>query len=128
MNNVIELNRRRVFTQAEAQELLPIVWRITKQYSSQVQTLINRLEAINGKNQEFADKLEHEVNTLVHEWQSKLERLGVHTKGLWVADFDAGDGYFCWKFPEETIGFWHRYTDGFSGRVKVELVEVATAP
>jgi hypothetical protein len=39
---------------------------------------------------------------------------------LWIEDFDAGDGYFCWKFPERQIEFWHHYNDGFSKRIRVE--------
>ena len=41
-------------------------------------------------------------------------------KGMWLADFDAGNGYYCWKFPENEIRFWHGYKDGFSGRVEIQ--------
>ena len=117
---MVELNRQKCFTLEEARELLPIVSRITRAYADTVENLIQRIEAAVDHSSDIADGLEAEVNENVHAWQTKLEKLGIKTKGLWVADFDSGDGYFCWKFPEDDIRFWHRYSDGFSGRVPVE--------
>jgi hypothetical protein len=34
-------------------------------------------------------------------------------------DFDSGDGYWCWAFPEEDLDHWHDYEGGFSNRVPV---------
>lgn len=111
--------RRSVFSLDEVQQLLPIIFRITKQYSQRVEVLIERLDSLNGKNEESVMALEAQVNKLIQEWQGKMHRLGALPKGLWLADFDAGDGYFCWKFPERSIEFWHSYSDGYSKRVHV---------
>lgn len=120
MSNVFELNRRKLFSLTEAQALLPLILRITQQYSKRVQVLLGRVEAIQGHSETRVHDLEEQVNSLVQEWQTKMEKLGAHTKGLWIADLDSGDGYFCWKFPEERIEYWHKYSDGFSGRQKIE--------
>ncbi len=96
-----------------------MVLRITKQYAARVQQMIQRMDAIQGKNADAVNTLEDQVNDIVHEWQQKMEKLGAHPKGLWLADFDSGDGYYCWKFPEESIEYWHRYSDGFSGRIRI---------
>ena len=53
---------------------------------------------------------------------SKMERLGLVVKGLWLVDFDTGDGYLCWKYPELRINHYHEYNAGFAGRR--ELAEV----
>ena len=37
-----------------------------------------------------------------------------------VVDFDNGEGYYCWRYPEETIGHYHGYDDGFAGRMKIQ--------
>ena len=121
--NIFELNRRRVFTLEEAQEILPLIWRITQNYSRRVQVLLARAEAIQGSSETRVAELEEEINQLVQEWQTKMEKLGAQTKGLWIADFDSGEGYFCWKFPEEKISYWHEYSDGFSGRQRIETIE-----
>jgi hypothetical protein len=119
MDHIIEINRRSVFSLEEAQELLPIVFRITKAYSVKVETLIARLDSLDAAGETQTNSLETQVNSLIQEWQNKVQKLGAHPKGLWIADFDSGDGYFCWKFPERGIEFWHKYTDGYSKRVRV---------
>jgi hypothetical protein len=127
LSPVIEINRRQVFSLEEAQEVLPVIFRITKASSQKVNALIERLESLNSShggshgaaNEELTNSIEGQVNTLIQDWQNKIQKLGALPKGLWIADFDAGDGYFCWKFPERSIEFWHRYSDGFSKRMHV---------
>ena len=41
-------------------------------------------------------------------------------KGLWLVDFDSGDGYWCWAYPEDDLGYWHSYEGGFGARVPLE--------
>jgi hypothetical protein len=119
MHHIIEINRRSVFTLAEAQEVLPIVYRITKAYSQKTEALIDRLDAVASGNEGITAQLEAQVNQLILDWQNKVQKLGALPKGLWIADFDSGDGYYCWKFPERGIEYWHRYSDGFSKRIRV---------
>lgn len=119
MDHIIEINRRSVFSHEEAQELLPVIFRITKTYSQKVDALIERLDALSGGSEGLVTAIESQVNQLIQEWQNKVQKLGALPKGLWIADFDSGDGYFCWKYPERGIEYWHRYSDGFSKRVKV---------
>jgi hypothetical protein len=38
---------------------------------------------------------------------------------LWLVDWDSGDGYYCWRFPEQAIGFFHTYEEGFGGRLPI---------
>lgn len=117
--DIIEINRSDVFTLEEAQELLPVIFRITKQYCQKVDQFIARSEALGIKNEELSSEFENQVSLLVQEWQGKVQKLGAHPKGLWIADFDSGDGYFCWKYPERKIEFWHKYNDGYSKRTLV---------
>ena len=37
----------------------------------------------------------------------------------WLVDFDNGEGYYCWKYPEDTVGHFHGYEDGFAGRISI---------
>lgn len=132
MDKIIELKRHRVFTLAEIQEIVPIVNKITKTYSQQVEQLIRQIDSFGSNNEQLVMSLEKRVNELVEAWQNKVEKLGGLTRGLWLADFDSGDGYFCWKFPEDRIEFWHGYSEGFSGRVRLPTMinksPVATPP
>jgi hypothetical protein len=117
---VIGINRQSVFSLAEAQELLPIVFRITRTYSAKVQNLLGRIDAMAGARESVIQSLESQVNQLIQDWQNKVQKLGAHPKGLWIADFDSGEGYFCWKYPERKIEYWHKYSDGYSNRVKLD--------
>lgn len=117
--SIIEINRCRTFTLEEARTVLPIIFKITQSHNQKVEALIDRIEALGGSNESLVAALESDVNQLIHDWQTKVQKLGAFPKGLWLVDFDTGDGYFCWKYPERDIEFWHRYTDGFSKRVHI---------
>ncbi len=119
-DNVVEFNPKRIFTIEEVNNLLPIIKKITEEYSQTVQAMISRFENMKGRSEGVASDLEKDINDRIQTWQNKMEKLGVRAKGLWLADFDSGDGYFCWKFPEERVCYWHAYTDGFRGRVPIE--------
>ncbi len=119
--NLISFNQNRTFTYQEAQQLLPIVYKITHSVFYQVKTLVQRAEVIRGVNADQAAKIETDIQQLVDSWYDKMSKLGAKPKGLWLADFDNGKGYFCWKFPETELQHWHGYNDGFSARKKIDL-------
>jgi len=111
---------KRHFTLAQANELLPLVFHITENHHKSVKALLNRLQAIRGINLQMASELEEKISHETQRWELKLKRLGLVPKGMWLADFDSGTGYYCWKFPENEIRFWHQYQDGFSGRMEIQ--------
>lgn len=114
---VIDISRRGVFTLEQANAILPVVRKITNEYSQIVEGLIRRLESVDPKNRPITDALEAEINEHIKAWHAKIRKLGGNSKGLWLVDFDSGDGYFCWKFPEAEVMYWHSYEDGFTGRI-----------
>lgn len=120
MENVFEINRKKVFSIDQARTLLPVVYRISEEAEREVHVLMNRAKAFADKKHPRALEIENQINEIIATWQRKVERLGCEPKGLWMADFDKGDGYFCWKYPETEIKYWHGYQDGFSGRILVE--------
>ncbi len=117
--DIIPLNHKRIFTLDAAQEILPIIYRITENAQKEVRTLSNRMEAMKRTSGMRASELEEEINRVIERWQQKVTKLGAKPKGLWLADFDFGQGYYCWKFPEVKISFSHGYNDGFSGRLAI---------
>ncbi|MCB0412158.1 MAG: DUF2203 domain-containing protein, partial [Bdellovibrionales bacterium] len=119
-------HRKGTFTLTEARELLPIVRRITQEHSQKAELLISRLEAL-PITSELIENLESQVNHIIAAWHAKIKKLGALPKGLWMVDFDAGDGYYCWKFPEKEICHWHSYEDGFTKRVRISERHSLTA-
>ena len=123
MLNVLSINRNDHFTLEEANDLMPIIHRITSKHSLEAEKLMQRLENLEESQGDLIQKTEDELHAVVASWEAKVSKLGAEPRGLWLADLDAGDGYFCWKFPEKQIGFWHGYNEGYSNRVPVETRE-----
>jgi hypothetical protein len=118
--DIVPLNHKRIFSRVDATNLLPVIYRITEAAQKDVKHLINRMEAIKTMSPSRATEIESEINLTVERWQQKVAKLGANPKGLWLADFDNGEGYYCWKFPETEISYWHGYKDGFSGRTALQ--------
>lgn len=123
---IVQLSDRddpRVFTLAEAEELFPLVWRITRAAHEELEPYRRALEHTAPMSPQLK-QVEQNYESIVRRWVGKMERLGLVVKGLWLVDFDTGDGYLCWKFPELRIGHYHGYDEGFGGRRRlVEVVE-----
>ena len=60
-------------------------------------------------------EVESRYEAIVRRWVGKMERLGLVVKGLWLVDFDTGDGYLCGAFGLK-IGHYHGYHEGYDGR------------
>jgi hypothetical protein len=110
-----------VFTLAEAQALFPLVRRLTQTAYQELEPVRRSLEAMVPTNPLIQD-VERQYEAIVKRWVGKMERLGLVVKGLWLVDFDTGDGYLCWKFPELRIGYYHDYHGGYSSRVPLRQV------
>lgn len=113
-------NRRskRIFSYDEALETFPLVRDLTAAAVRQIEALTTTV----GSREELDDRrteLEDERERIVGVWAQEVISLGCEVKGLWLVDWDSGDGYYCWRFPEQAIGFFHTYEEGFSGRLPI---------
>jgi hypothetical protein len=113
----------RVFTLTEAEALFPLVRQITQAAYQELEPVRRKLEALVPNHPEI-QAVEGQYESVVKAWVGKMERLGLVIKGLWLVDFDTGDGYLCWRFPELRIGYYHSYHEGYTGRRPLrEVVE-----
>jgi hypothetical protein len=92
--------------------MLPEVRRLTEQ----AYLAVAALNASGGA----AEAAQRRIDELVGEWARSLLDKGVEVKGLWLVDFDNGSGYYCWRYPEESLQFFHSYEDGFRGRMRIQ--------
>ena len=53
-------------------------------------------------------------------WAEAMMQLGLEVKGLWLVDFDNGSGYYCWRYPEAGLLFYHSHEEGFRGRMRIQ--------
>ncbi len=64
--------------------------------------------------------IDERIRVAVSRWLRSMEALGLEVKGLWLVDFDNGSGYYCWRWPEEELAYFHGYDEGFDGRVRIQ--------
>lgn len=112
---IVSHNVARAFTLAEANELFPLVRSITDAAWHELEPVRRRLEGMSPANPRIRE-VEREYEVIVKRWMAKMNRLGLVVKGLWLVDFDTGDGFLCWKYPELRIGHYHSYNEGFTSR------------
>jgi regulator of sirC expression with transglutaminase-like and TPR domain len=99
-------DEKKIFTLGEARDALPRVREITEE-------AVARYESAGGE-------AEEQQQEIVGEWVRQITALGVEVKGLWLVDFDSGAGYYCWKYPEASLEYFHGYEEGFSGRLPLQ--------
>lgn len=100
--------QRRVFSLGEARSLLPKVQELTSDAVFRYARL--------GEGESSREERE----AVVRDWARAVVALGVEIKGLWLVDFDSGGGYYCWKYPERALEFFHGYDEGFAGRLPLQ--------
>jgi regulator of sirC expression with transglutaminase-like and TPR domain len=101
-------SEKKIFTLDQARQLLPRVCEITSEAVSRYA----RLGA--------GDEAEEERQSIVRDWVRAVASLGAEIKGLWLVDFDSGAGYYCWKYPESSLEYFHGYEEGFAGRLPLQ--------
>jgi len=109
-NHVLPTQRKKVFSYAEASVLLPEV----RQATDEAYRCVERLAASSGH------AAQAEADAIVQAWAQGLLARGLDIKGLWLVDFDNGSGYYCWRYPEERLEFYHSYEEGFGGRMRIQ--------
>jgi hypothetical protein len=109
----------RRWTLAAAQEMFPDVRSRTDRAANEAEELVERREALaEGSAERVA--VENRLQELVSGWAREMEALGLEVKGVWLVDFDTGSGYYCWKWPEEDLSYFHTYEEGFAGRTRIQ--------
>ncbi len=108
----------KIFTYEEALATFPRVRELTELAVQQIEALVNRLQSRKELEDRKAE-LDEAVQQIVQGWATEVMALGCEIKGMWLVDWDSGDGYYCWKYPEEALGHFHSYEDGFAGRVPI---------
>ena len=109
----------RRWTLATAREMFPDVRTRTERYASEAEELVERRTtlAVGSAEREMVEK---RLQELVSGWAREMEALGLEVKGAWLVDFDTGAGYYCWKWPEEELSYFHGYEEGFAGRTRIQ--------
>jgi hypothetical protein len=109
---------KRIFSYDEALATFPVVRDLTTAAVRRIESLtttVGSLEEMDDRREEIED----EYQKIVSFWAKQVSSIGCEVKGLWLVDWDSGDGYYCWRFPEQAIGFFHTYEEGFAERLPI---------
>lgn len=104
-----------IFSLDQARQLLPQVKHVTADAVRQAESLAARLKGLAEDDPDF-EPLRAALRDVVEGWTGAVQSLGLEAKGPWLVDFDNGEGYYCWCYPEPTVAHYHGYDEGFSGR------------
>ncbi len=106
----------RTFSYDEAAALLPEVRQLTERAHQEVE----ELRVAVGEGRLDAERFEGKATAIVNEWASHVRSFGIEVKGIWLVDFDNGSGYYCWRWPETALQFFHTHEEGFAGRMRIQ--------
>jgi hypothetical protein len=95
------------------------VRRTTAEAVSEVEALVDRRGRLDADDPGRRE-LDERIQTAVSGWIRAMEAYGLEVKGPWLVDFDNGRGYYCWRWPEERLEYFHTYEEGFSGRIRIQ--------
>ena len=112
------MDGNRIFSYDEALGLFPLVRDLTDSAVRQIEALLNPIQS-RDEMETRREEIEATYRRIVDAWSEELQSLGCVVKGPWLVDFDNGDGFYCWKYPEQSLSFFHTYEDGFPGRLPV---------
>lgn len=108
-----------IFSLDEACRLLPQVKHLTADAVRQAELLALQLRGLPEEDPEH-ESLSAALHGVVEHWVEGVRALGLEAKGPWLVDFDNGEGYYCWCYPEATVAHYHGYDEGFSGRMRIQ--------
>ena len=108
-----------IFSLEAAGRLLPDVKHVTADAVRQAESLAARMRGLQDDDPEYA-RLTTELQEVVDAWTEAVRSLGLEAKGPWLVDFDNGEGYYCWCYPEPSVSYYHGYDEGFAGRTRIQ--------
>jgi len=108
----------KLFTLQEARDLLPLIQAITKKHQAELSPIQDRLNRLLS-NDPRRNMVEQDYEKMVGQWINKIEKLGAQVFGLWVVQFDVGNGLLCWKHPELLLNYFRHYDADFASRTRL---------
>ena len=108
----------KLFNLSEARELLVLVQAVTKTQETLLAPVQDRLNKMLS-NDPRRNVYERQYEAIVEQWRNKVELLGARVSGLWMVEFDVGEGSLSWRYPELSLNHFRGNGVAFAERVKL---------
>ena len=105
----------------QANQLMPYVQGITEKAAKEVLVLAQERD-LHEMGDAGYNECVAKIQKVIDIWVGQVDEAGLKPRGLWAVDFDKGDGYYSWKYPEPSLEYYRR-DDGESGSGKRELIQ-----
>lgn len=109
------MQSKKTFTLEEAKSLVPWLLEASKDAEARL-----RKAQLNASGTEESQA---KLRAIIYHWAETVSKLGGVPKQPFTVDFDSGDDFFCWEYPEKSIFFRHDYHRGYAGRHRIEEEE-----
>jgi hypothetical protein len=109
----------KVFSLAEANELVPVVAEFTAEVVQNLNQIRQRFKIESEElTSSVSESVLKEIEQLLREWSERVSALGAHPKGYFTVDFQSMDPemLYCWSYGEDKIAFTHKVWENFSHR------------
>ncbi|MCB1197844.1 MAG: DUF2203 family protein [Bdellovibrionota bacterium] len=115
--NITFIKRAKKFTLAGARQFISRIEGITFVAFARAQPLFEELKKPEG----IRDKKEvtQELHEIVTLWSEQIMYFGAMTRGLWMVDFDTGEGFYTWVYGEADITSYRTYDQSFEQRTPI---------
>jgi len=110
--------RNKLFSLAEARSLFVLIQTVTEKQCKALMPIQVRLNKMLS-NDPRRSALEAEYEAVVSQWRTKIELLGAKVSGLWIVEFDVGEGHIAWRYPELSLNYFRNTGSAFAERVKL---------
>jgi len=108
MGEVIPIHSRRTFSREEAESILPVIRRVTEKTASEVEELQGQLKFV-PHGEPLYERIYANIELAIRRWAVKISKLGCEPRGMWLVDFDAGDGWYTWRLGDDGLAFFHSH-------------------
>ena len=119
MTDIPKIGRAQIFDLSEANQLLPVVIKITQRLhvkNFEIESRLKRLLMADPRRRHYQDEFKENIT----EWKTKMEGLGVVVNNLWQIQFNVGSGFLCWQFPELVIAHFLPEDKSWEERIKLK--------
>jgi len=109
----------KIYSLAEANELVPVIADITADVVSQLDGIRQRYKTgVDEAEPAVPEWVLKEIEEALRDWSNRVLELGAVPKGYFTVDFQSVDPelLYCWTYGEDKISYTHKVWENFSHR------------